>query len=442
MDLLEKVIGRISPGESQRQEVQRAAQGLIDLVKKLAEDLSLTVEVRLVGSVAKDTYVYRPDIDVFILFPTAVPRKDMERHGLDIGRRAIGGEERYAEHPYIHGRFLGFDVDVVPCYAIRSPEELMSAVDRTPFHTDYVRERLLPEQKDQVRLLKQFMKGVGVYGAEAKVQGFSGYLVELLILRYHDFMGVIGECSRWREGTVLSLEGMEGKRFSTPLVFLDPVDKNRNVASAISSQSFTLYVQACREFLTGPKDEFFFPRPLKGWSRSRAKEEMRRRGTKLLAVRLKRPELTDDNLFPQVRKTLDGMVRMLESDDFLVMDKGFLVRKKYIDLIVELQADSLPRGKKHTGPPVTSEHALSFLSKWKGRALTPPYIEDGRWIAIVERKHKHAKDLVKEGLAKTSLGNDMRGLEDMVVLSHSQLIQSGPYSTMTALLEKTFPWER
>ena len=439
---MERVVSRISPGEPQRQEVQRAAQGLIDLVKRLAEDLSLTVEVRLVGSVAKDTYVHRPDIDVFIMFSPETPRKDMERYGLEIGRRAIGGEERYAEHPYTHGLFLGYEVDVVPCYAINSPEDLMSAVDRTPFHTEYVREHLLPRQKDQVRLLKQFMKGVGVYGAEARVQGFSGYLVELLVLRYHDFMGVINESSRWREGTVLSLEGMEGREFSTPLVFLDPVDKSRNVASALSLQSFASYVQACREFLATPKEEFFFPRPLKAWSRTRVSEEMHLRGTKLLAVRLKRPELTDDNLFPQVRKTLDGMARMLESGDFLVLDKGFLVRKKYVDLIIELQTDSLPSGKKHTGPPVTSEHALSFLSKWRGRALTPPYIENGRWMAIIERKHKNAKDLVKEGLGKTSLGNDMRDLENMVVLSHSQLIRSGPYSTITALLEKTFPWER
>jgi tRNA nucleotidyltransferase (CCA-adding enzyme) len=31
------------------------------------------------------------------------------------------------------------------------------------------------------------MKGTGVYGAEAKVEGFSGYLTELLVINYGSF---------------------------------------------------------------------------------------------------------------------------------------------------------------------------------------------------------------------------------------------------------------
>jgi tRNA nucleotidyltransferase (CCA-adding enzyme) len=43
----------------------------------------------------------------------------------------------------------------------------------------------------EVRLLKKFMKGTGVYGAEIKIGGFSGYLCELLILKYRSFAQTI-----------------------------------------------------------------------------------------------------------------------------------------------------------------------------------------------------------------------------------------------------------
>jgi tRNA adenylyltransferase (EC 2.7.7.25) len=47
------------------------------------------------------------------------------------------------------------------------------------------------EQKDEVRLLKKFMKGIGVYGAEIKVKGFSGYVAELLVYFYDSFRNVL-----------------------------------------------------------------------------------------------------------------------------------------------------------------------------------------------------------------------------------------------------------
>jgi len=43
--------------------------------------------------------------------------------------------------------------------------------------------------------LKQFMKGIGVYGSELRRRGFSGYLTELLVINYGSFLGVLKEAS-------------------------------------------------------------------------------------------------------------------------------------------------------------------------------------------------------------------------------------------------------
>jgi len=442
MAIIEDVIEKVSPSAVDRRRVQKAIDGVLTKVRSHARNAPYRLEVKLVGSAAKDTYVFPPDLDVFILFPPHVSRSELEKHGLGIGRNVLGGEERYAEHPYIHGKFKGFEVDIVPCYAIDNPSELRSAVDRTPFHTDYIMSHLQPEQHDQVRLLKQFMKGIDAYSAEAKVQGFSGYLVELLILRYGDFESVLRAGKDWKEGMSLSLSEGVDRKFTSPMTFYDPVDRERNVASALSLQNMAIFIRASNEFLNNPDMRFFFPSPRSDWSRSRISREMRKRGTRLVMVQLAKPNLTDDNLYPQVRKTLDGMQSTLDSAGFIVLDRCFSIRKSRLDLVMELQTDRLPAAMKHMGPPVTNERSAQFVEKWRKVAMVRPYIENGRWVTITRRPYDNAKQLLINELCKAGLGSDMKGLRGMRVLSHAQLMKSGPQSSITALLDKTAPWER
>ena len=135
------------------------------------------------GSVAKDTWLSEnPDIDVFIRLPTSIPRKNLGEIGLKIARKAAANArqvERFAEHPYLEAFMDGYRVDIVPCYDAKKGE-WQSATDRTPYHTDYIRKRLEINLLGEARLLKRFMQGIGIYGAELKIGGFSGYLCELL----------------------------------------------------------------------------------------------------------------------------------------------------------------------------------------------------------------------------------------------------------------------
>ena len=48
-------------------------------------------------------------------------------------------EESYAEHPYIRGYYKDYYIEIVPCYKIEKSSQKLSAVDRTPLHTDYVK---------------------------------------------------------------------------------------------------------------------------------------------------------------------------------------------------------------------------------------------------------------------------------------------------------------
>jgi len=442
MGIDNEVLERISPSEEQRENIRSVSQELMIRVRQAVSEMGLDLEVKLVGSVAKDTYIYKPDVDIFVLFPITTPPDEFVKVGLRIGNRVLKGEERYAEHPYIHGDFEGFEVDIVPCYAIGDPAGLRSAVDRTPFHTEFVMNRLMEAQKDQVRLLKQFTKGVGVYGAESKVRGISGYLVELLVLRYGDFESALNAVSKWRDGTKLAIEAVGEDQFDTPLVFYDPVDLNRNVASALSIDAFATLIFACQEYLKTPRIGFFFPKARRTWNSAEVESCMAKRGTKLLGMRLPKPGLIDDNLYPQVRKSLEGIRKILESHDFIVLDDVFCMSEEKITFLFELQTDELPILRKHRGPPVWVDRSEKFLEKWRGNSLGDPYLDGGRWYANIRRPYPKASELMRGEMSKASFGSDLRNISTLEVFDDDQIRKGQFNSEVTALLDKTLPWLR
>ena len=54
--------------------------------------------------------------------------------------------------------------------------------------------------------------------------------------------------------------------FPEPLTIIDPVDKGRNVASAVLPQKLYKFVAASRAFLEKPSIDFFYPPKLKTYS--------------------------------------------------------------------------------------------------------------------------------------------------------------------------------
>jgi tRNA nucleotidyltransferase (CCA-adding enzyme) len=439
--LEQEILRKISPSDEEREAIGQKVGSLIDRVTKEAGSEDLGLSVLLVGSVAKDTFLHDPDLDVFILFPDSVPRERLESIGLSLGRRVLGeGEERYAEHPYIHGRWDGLEVDMVPCYRIEDTSRLKSAVDRTPFHTRYVRSHLAEEQKNEVRLLKKYAKGIGVYGAEAKTQGFSGYLLELLVMRYGTFREVLEAASAWRRGTVLDLGSEGGRRFDDPLVFHDPVDGNRNVASALSAHSFATFVYAARCYLAEPSERYFFPRRRSILDLKEMRTMLERRGTGAVVVAIERPCLIDDNLYPQVRRSMDGMCALLEGQDFRVIDRAYHVASD-ISFVIELESLCLPLGRYHSGPPAWVDNSYAFLDRWEKDGLSRPFLERGHWAVIAPRAHTRADDLLRAKMSTAALGSDLREARVLEICMGASAISEKNRAALSAMMDKRMNWE-
>jgi len=355
----------------------------------------------VVGSVARDTWISGDrDLDVFMLFDPSVSREELERKGMALGRdiaTRFGGDiiEKYAEHPYVNTHIGGFDVDLVPCYDVESASNIQSAVDRTPFHTRYIRERV-DNLTGDILLLKQFAKSCGVYGSDHMTEGFAGYLCELLVLNYGSFEDVVQNAAAWTPGTMIDVEDHRAKEFDEPLVVVDPVDPERNVASSLSCTKMFEFSVFCREYLKNPSEEYFRIPGQKRISREDFNDEIRKRGTYFYTLVFENPYSIPDILVPQLRKSLRSLENLLERNDFRVMRSDCYMGSERSVLLFELLDEELPPVIKRTGPPVWNRsNAEKFLNKHLGMTYSGPYIEDGKYIVEIERKHLNVSSLLK-----------------------------------------------
>jgi len=396
------VLKRVRPSEEDKAALKEAADSIISEIGRLAPDQD--IKPILVGSAARGTWLAGDhDLDIFL----AVPENADLGFALELARKlAPKYEEKYAEHPYVHAWVNGFEVDLVPCYQLQDASCLKSAVDRTPFHTKYIAARIAGLE-DEVLLLKQFMKGVGVYGSELKVGGFSGYLAELLIIHYRSFLGTLEAASGWRPGETIDLEGRGRANGQEPLQVIDPVDPRRNVAAALTVNKMFQFAAAARCFLRDPDIEFFFPDEPPALSDQELERRIQERKSGLFLIEFEAPPVVEDVLFPQLRKAEDAVKALLERNGFSVLRSDVDAFRDRALMLFELEVWDLPRVSKRIGPPIWEEiHLAKFLAAHP-KPLSGPYIEEGRAVVDLCRKYTSAHDLLAAELGNLSLGKHL-----------------------------------
>ncbi len=407
------VLSRIKPKEMEKTNLAALAQSIIDRINAIAREEGIDITARLVGSSARGTWLSgERDLDIFIMFPPDADRGYLEEKGLYIARKIAkesdGFEERYAEHPYINAVFDGFEVDLVPAFGVESAANIKSAVDRTPFHNNYILARI-KGLEDEVLLLKQFMKGCGVYGSELRTHGFSGYLAELLVIHYGSFLAVLEEACSWKPGSIIDIEKHGSVVHKDPLIMVDPTDPARNVAAALSLDNFCIFIDKAREFLKNPDEAFFNGQLMEPLDDSDFMKILTARGTSLVAVKFDAPDVVDDVLFPQLHKMEEAVGEMLERYDFHIYNSGVwggVHANGRAIVLFELESAKLPQVRKHAGPQVWSGvHAEAFKSKYKdANTFSNVYIQNGKYMIEITRKYTHAKKLLESEVVKCGLG--------------------------------------
>jgi tRNA nucleotidyltransferase (CCA-adding enzyme) len=377
----------VTPSSREEATLERTSRKVLLRVEAAASSYDEVTGVTLGGSFAKGTWLPRDvDVDIFVKIAPSVDEPRFEWIGLGVGNVAVRGYphgKKYAQHPYTEATVDEVKVNVVPCFDVK-PGEWKSAADRSPYHVEFVRTNFDEEKKAQVRLLKRFMKVVGVYGAEIEREGFSGYATEVLVHLH----GSLEESLAY----FAKLKPVGGVLFKLN----DPIDKDRELSKAVSKESVARMVLASRAFLDKPDLRFF--RKVEPVVR---KELVR----KLYAVRFDHKQLSEDTLWGELKKSTRQLVKYVEGFGFTVARARACSNEVDASAIILLpETETLSEMEERTGPGVElASEVERFIAKNRRKAELVWAEEDGRIHILRKRENTELSSLLAEVKSRISV---------------------------------------
>ena len=412
--LLFDVLSTIQPGND---ELKSEKVFTKKLVRTLQRSAGRNAKAVLAGSMAKGTFLRQDkDIDVFLLFPRSIKKENFAGIVKKITGNAFPDasyKTKYAEHPYLRMRIEGKNVDVVPAYKVNKAENLKSAVDRSVFHTEFIVRKLERSRIKEVLLLKKFLKCNELYGAEIRVGGFSGYLCELMIVKFGSFLNFLRVAIKWKGKEPVFIDitrqykGKEEKekamkRFNTKFIVIDPTDRNRNVAAAVSPENLRRLIKTSKSFLKKPTARYFSAPKSFG----EKIEIMRRDGISSYMIVFHKENVADDIIWGQIRKVTNALRAYMEKNEFDVNEVLMDCGEKRAVVAINISKEKLPDRRELKGPKTDmKEHTAAFVKAHKNARFKT---RNGRMIAIVPREMIYAKDAIRGFFRKTVMPTHMK----------------------------------
>ena len=136
-------------------------------------------------------------------------------------------------------------------------------------------------------------------------------------------------------------------------------------------------------------------------------DEGGQRGTTPLAVVFESPDLVDDQLYPQLRKSLSGVREELDRRGFEPIRATSFADDRGV-LFVELAHRTLPSIERHDGPPVhVRAHAEGFYDAYAEKSTDAlggdnsppdtygPFVDGERYVVEREREFTDAAELLR-----------------------------------------------
>jgi len=402
VDILKRALKLVEPDKKEIDAVDRIAKNSLELVKKAASKFDGIVDVTFGGSYEKGTWLRSDvDVDIFVKIRPDVSESEFERIGRELGFQALRSYKpylRYSQHPYVEAVVNGIRVNVVPCYDVEKGKWI-SAADRSPYHTKFIKSTFDDEKRRQARLLKKFMKTVGVYGAEIAKNGFSGYVCEVLILKYGSFMNVLKAATEFSEKEVISIEKENEdivSTFNSALIILDPVDQKRNLGTAISHESVGRMILVSRRFIKKPELRYFA-------SNAMAKKTIQKFNDNIVVIKFRHKKRSQDIIWGQLKSSMKAIAKQLGINGFKVIRSACATDQGENSVFAFMvESMSLPKLIVKQGPKVFNHSdSIKFLEKNLDKGNLLWVGNDARILALVNNKFTDATVFLKLLLTKS-----------------------------------------
>ena len=405
-DVIKKSKEIAIPNNTLRKKVDKIANRVFGLVNEAAEKHKSVVSVHFGGSYAKETWTpEKIDIDIFVKFKKTTSEKNFESVGKKIGFDSLKKFKpyvRYSEHPFVEADINGVGVNVVPCYDIKKGE-WKSAADRSTFHTEFMSANLTGQMKDDIRILKCFLKINGMYGAEIAKQGFSGYVCESLVYYLGSFESVLKKMTKLQNNEMI---GESPRKFESPLVIIDPIDRNRNLGAAISIDNVAKLVLIARNFLKKNSISYF-----KEKTKMKIPKEL---AMNTLVINFKYKKRSDDIIYGQIKRASSSIESQLNKEGFNVLrNDATAYDENKASLLFLFESLTISKNQVRTGPEVfSSEFASKFININSKKSKLMWTDKEGKLQSLQARRYDNAKsylnDLIKNHIGESGIPKGLR----------------------------------
>lgn len=392
--ILNEALEEIKPDKEYETEIFKKLNSIIKKINANRKDFHAT----LGGSGAKGTWLKAFDADIFVLFDynKYKDKSDELSNLLEKSLRKKFGKiiRIHGSRDYFQMKEGNFTFEIVPILKIKNAAQAKNITDASPLHSEWVRKHR--KLANEMKLTKQFCRANNLYGAESYIRGFSGYVCEILIAYYGSFLNLIKNAVKWEEREVIDIQKYyKGKdvfklintsKLVSPLIVIDPVQKDRNAAAALSIEKFEAFKNAAKEFLNVPSKEFFIKK-----SMSAEFFGERSRNSRLIIAKAKPLEGKIDIVGSKLLKIHEFLMKEFEKNSFQIIKAGWEWNKKDNAFFYFLFGKKpLPKYMDIEGPPLKfKEHAENFKKTHKST-----FEKAGKIFAIKPRKFTTPESLI------------------------------------------------
>ena len=394
------------PTKIKNEKLNSVANTAMKLVSKEITKYTEITSIHYGGSYAKGTWTSeKPDIDIFVKFKKSTSEKKFKSISKKIGFNALKKFKpytRYSEHPFVEAVIKNIKINIVPCYDVKAGE-WKSAADRSTFHTEFILENLSGPLKDDVRILKYFMSVNGIYGAEIAKQGFSGYVAEVLVYYFGSFTNVLKEIAKLKNDNAI---GKPRKKFDSTIIIIDPVDSNRNLGAAISTENVGKFILLSRAFINNPSIQFF--------RNQRKKLSSKNSLNNILVLKFQYKKSPDDTIAGQIRRAVNSLSSQMEIAGFKILRNSSLtLEKNHAALLFLMDSLTISENQTHDGPSVFEENfSTKFVSINRKKSRIMWIGNNAKIMTLQKRSHTSAKlflnDLIQNHLNKSGIPNGIK----------------------------------
>ncbi|MBI2665450.1 hypothetical protein HYX12_02405 [Candidatus Woesearchaeota archaeon] len=405
-----KVLENISPSETEKKEFQTVVSHFLRKLNSILPD----AQAILGGSGAKLTWLSgNKEVDVFVQFNYHKFSERSEELSSILEKLLKSAFPKnkitklHGSRDYFQVQIDSFIFEVLPILKITKAQQAKNITDISPLHAVWVGKHL--KNKGQVLLAKQFCKANGLYGAESHIQGFSGYVLEILIAFYKDFEALLKASLKWKDKEVIDPEKYYPKgdasfylnksKQLSPIIVVDPVDKNRNAAAALSLEKLQLFQKLAKGYLTSPDRQYFIKQDFD-------LETLKSLGGNIAVIEVVPLAGKRDVIGSKLLKSFEFLRKSLAP--FSIKKAGWEWDKFYF----VLGKRELPKEEIRKGPPVgMTEFAQDFKKQ-----NPEHFIQDGRIMAKVKVKYPKLGDFVKNLVQEKYFQEKIKKLKSVEII--------------------------